>query len=190
MNMHQQNKVINKSNQKENKEKFIRYNWKIKAKQCRVIEENKQPIIMETKAAIEYAQEKDLDLVEVGYDYKTGISTAKICDYGKYIYELKRKEKLAKKQARANITEIKCLQIHLTTDTADLERIINQAKSFLENGNKVKLALRFRGRRELSNMDYAKDIMKKLLAHFEGLAILDSQPILNGKELSCVIRKI
>ena len=98
MNMHQQNKVINKSNQKENKEKFIRYNWKIKAKQCRVIEENKQPIIMETKAAIEYAQEKDLDLVEVGYDYKTGISTAKICDYGKYIYELKRKEKLAKKQ--------------------------------------------------------------------------------------------
>jgi translation initiation factor IF-3 len=184
-----QNNIGNKKDNKNNKEKFIRYNWKIKSKQCRVIEEGNKPIIMETQRAIEYAQNKNLDLVEIGYDSKTGISTTKVCEYGKYIYELKRREKIAKKQAKANISEIKCLQLHLTTDTADLDRLINQAKSFIEKGDRVKFSLRFRGKRELQNMDYAKTVMKNLLIHFEGIAILDSQPMLNGKELSCVIRR-
>ena len=179
----------NKQGQKDAKERFIRYNWKIKANQCRVLEDGKTPVMMNTRDAIDYAQEKNLDLVEVGYDPRSGISTAKICDYGKYIYDMKRREKQAKKQARANIAELKCLQMHLTTDTADFERMIKQAKTFLDEGNRVKLALRFRGRRELSNMDYAKTLMKNLLARFDGLAVLDSSPVLNGKELSCVIKK-
>jgi len=158
------------------REKFIRYNWKIKAERCRVLEDGKAPVVMSTRAAVEYALGMGLDLVEVGYDPRNGVSTAKICEYGKYVYEIKRREKQAKKLARANSTELKCLQMHLTTDTADYERM-------------VKLSLRFRGRRELSNMDYAKELMKKLLTRFDGLAVLDSKPTLNGKELSCVIRK-
>ena len=112
-----------------------------------------------------------------------------VVQYGKYMYEMKRREKQAKKQARANATELKCLQMHLTTDTADYERMVEQAKSFLDEGDKVKLSLRFRGRRELSNMNYAKELMKGLLSRFDGLAVLDSPPALNGKELSCIIRK-
>ena len=77
----------------------------------------------------------------------------------------------------------------MTTDTADYERMVEQAKSFLDEGDKVKLSLRFRGRRELSNMNYAKELMKGLLSRFDGLAVLDSPPALNGKELSCIIRK-
>ena len=175
--------------QKETREKFIRHNWKIKASQCRVIEEGRLPTIMNTRDAIEYAQGKGLDLVEVGYDPRSGVSTAKVCEYGKYVYEMKRREKQVKKQARANATELKCLQMHLTTDTADYERMIEQAKSFLNEGNRVKLSLRFRGRRELSNMDYAKELMKGLLLRFDGLAVLDSPPVMNGKELSCIIKK-
>lgn len=171
------------------REKFIRYNWKIKAEQCRVLEDGKAPVVMSTRAAVEYALGIGLDLVEVGYDPRNGVSTAKICEYGKYVYEIKRREKQAKKLARANSTELKCLQMHLTTDTADYERMVEQAKSFLGNGDRVKLSLRFRGRRELSNMDYAKELMKKLLTRFDGIAVLDSKPTLNGKELSCVIRK-
>lgn len=176
--------------QKDSKERFIRHNWKIKAKQCRVIEEGRPPAVMDTRAAVDYAQSKGLDLVEVGYDSKSGVSTAKICDYGKFIYDMKRREKAAKKQARANVANLKCLQMHLTTDTADFERMVKQAKKFLADGDRVKLALRFRGRCELSNMDYAKDLMKKLLTRFDGMAALDSPPTLNGKELSCIIRKI
>lgn len=171
------------------REKFIRYNWKIKAGQCRVIEDGKPPTIMNTRDAVEYAQSIGFDLVEVGYDPRSGVSTAKICEYGKYVYDIKRREKLAKKQARANTAELKCLQMHLTTDTADYERMVEQAKSFLAKGDRVKLSLRFRGRRELSNIGYAKELMKGLLSRFDGLAVLDSQPALNGKELSCIIRK-
>jgi len=178
----------NRSGQRD-KEKFIRHNWKIKASRCRVIEDGHAPVIMNTREAIDYAQDKGLDLVEVGYDVKSGISTAKICEYGKYIYDLKRREKQAKKQARANAIEIKCLQIHLTTDTADFERMVNQAKKFLSEGNNVKLALRFRGRREFSNMDYAKSIMTNLLSRFTDIAVVDSPLALNGKDLSCVIRR-
>lgn len=175
--------------QKDSKERFVRHNWKIKARQCRVIEEGRPPIVMDTRAAVEYAQSKGLDLVEVGYDPKAGVSTAKICEYGKFMYDMKRREKAAKKQARANTADLKCLQMHLTTDTADFERMVEQAKGFLSNGDRVKLSLRFRGRRELSNMEYAKDLMRGLLTRFDGLAVLDSPPTLNGKELSCVIRK-
>lgn len=171
------------------REKFIRYNWKIKAPQCRVIEEGRPPMVMDTRAAIDYAQGKGLDLVEVGYDPRSGVSTAKVCEYGKYVYDMKRREKQAKKQARANSADLKCLQMHLTTDTADLERMVGQAKTFLEGGDRVKLSLRFRGRRELANMGVAKETMKSLLSRFDGLAVLDSPPSLNGKELSCVIRK-
>lgn len=187
--MNMQNGRPNGPGQKDAKERFIRYNWKIKANQCRVLEEGRPPTVMNTRDAIAYAQDKGLDLVEVGYDPRQGISTAKVCDYGKYVYDMKRREKQAKKQARANATELKCLQMHLTTDTADFERMVKQAKSFLDEGAKVKLSLRFRGRRELSNMDYAKDLMKNLLCRFDGIAVLDSSPVLNGKELSCVIRK-
>ena len=55
--------------------------------------------------------------------------------------------KQAKKQARQNAPDLKCLQMHLTTDTADFERMVAQAKSFLADGDRVKLSLRFRGRR-------------------------------------------
>ena len=184
MNMQQE-----RPGQKDAREKFIRHNWKIKAAQCRVIEDGKLPAIMNTRDAIDYAQGKGLDLVEVGYDSRSGISTAKICEYGKYVYEMKRREKQAKKQARASAVKLKCLQMHLTTDTADYERIVEQAKAFLGEGNRVRLSLRFRGRRELSNMEYAKDIMKGLLSRFDGMAVMDSAPVLNGKELCCVIRK-
>lgn len=174
---------------KKQREKFVRTNWKIKAYECRLVEDGKEPRIIPTKQALEYAQSLGLDLVELGYDFRTGISTCRICDYGKYVYEQKQREKAAKKQARANQSDLKCLQMSLTTDTADLERMVARAKEFLEGGDRVKLSLRFRGRRELANADMGKDVMKRVLANFDGLAVLDSAPALNGKELSCILRK-
>lgn len=178
---------INRDNREKNK--FIRVNWKIKSASCRVLEDGQPSRIMNTRSAIEYAQSIGLDLVEVNFDRQNNMSTAKICDYGKYAYDEKRREKLAKKQARANKADLKCLQMSLTTDTADLERMISHAKEFLENGDKVKIALRFRNRRESSSVDLAKDMMKKVLSRFDGLAVLDSTPCIAGRELYCILRK-
>lgn len=175
--------------QKKDKDKFVRVNWKIKAYECRIIEEGQAPRVMKTKDALDYAQGLGLDIVEVGYDPRSGISTVKVCDWGKYQYEQKQREKAAKKAARAAQAELKCLQMSLTTDTADLNRMIERAKEFLSSGDRVKISLRFRGRREMANLGMAKDIMKSVLTNFDGIAVLDAQPTLNGKELSCILRK-
>lgn len=171
------------------KDKFVRVNWKIRNQYCRVIEEGRQPRIMPTKEAIEYAQDLGLDLIEIGYDKANNCSNCKVYDYGKYQYETKRREKMAKKQARAAVQEVKCLQISLTTDSADLERIVSHAKEFLAAGDKVKLSLRFRNRRESANVDLAKTVMKDVLTKFDGIALLDSPPSLAGRELACILRK-
>lgn len=171
------------------REKFVRTNWKIKACTCRLVEDGKQPRLMPTREAMDYARSLGLDLVELGYDYRNDTSTCRVCDYGKFVYEQKQKEKLARKQARANQVEVKTLQISLTTDTADLERVVSRAREFLDAGDKVRLTLRFRGRREIANVGMGKDVMKRMLVNFDDIAVLDSAPTLSGRELSCVLRR-
>lgn len=180
----------NTTDQKSKKfEHVVRINWNIKSSYCRVIEPDKPPKIMKLTDAVEYAESLGLDLIEIGYDKQNRCSNCKVCDYGKFVYEQKQREKQAKKNARANAVEIKNLQISLTTDTADLERIVAHAKEFLIAGDKVKLALRFRNRRESANLELAKTVLRGVIDRFSGLAMLDSAITLNGKELSCILRK-
>lgn len=174
---------------KTNKEKNIRTNYNIRTLYCRVIENGKVLDIMKTADAIKYAENLGLDLVEIGYDKINNCSNCKIYDYSKFRYEQKKKEKEVKKKARANKITVKSVQMTLTTDVADKERMIKHAKEFLENGDKVKIAIRFRNRREIENINLAKTIMKDVLNEFNGLAILDSVPNLNGKELACILKK-
>jgi len=168
----------------------MRVNWNIKNTICRVIEEGQAPRMMKTKEAIEYAENLGLDLIEIGYDRNNNCSNCKIADYSKWMYEQKKREKNAKKQARANKVDVKSVQFTLTTDVADKNRIISHAKQFLADGDKVKLSIRFRNRRETENISLATSLMKEVLQAFDKLAVLDSKPSMSGKELSCVIRKI
>lgn len=172
------------------KERMTRTNYNIKSSNCRIIEQGKTPYILKTLDAISYAQSLGLDLVEIGYDKKNNCSNCKVCDYSKFIYEQKKREKEAKKQARANKVDIKSVQLTLTTDIADKTRIINHAKEFLAAGDKVKISIRFKNHRERENSDLAKSLMKEVLTSFDGLAILDSAPGMNFKELFCIIRKV
>lgn len=170
-------------------ERHVRTNYSIRSQHCRIIEEGTTPRTLKTSDAIAYAERLGLDLVEFGYDKGNNCSICKVIDYSKFMYEQKKKEKLAKKQARANAVELKTLQFSLTTDFSDKQRIIEHAKEFLLNGDKVKLSIRFRNRRETANLSLAKDQMKEILASFDGIAMLDSSPALNGKELACILRK-
>lgn len=180
------------SNDGKNRKRFERVprvNWNIKSRQCRLIEEGRPPREMDTMQAIDYARNMGLDLVEVGFDKERRCSVCKICDYGKYVYEKKQREKQLKKQARANQVELKNLQISMGTDTADLNRIIDHAKQFLLDGNRVRIALRFRNRREQANMELAKNVLREAVSRFTGLAVLDSGIELSGRELSCILKK-
>ena len=185
MNKYEQN--AHRPNDK--KEKFVMTNYKIRNQYCRVIEDGKAPRIMKTSDAIAYAESLGLDLVEIGYDKVNACSNCKVLDYSKFMYEQKKREKIAKKKARANVAELKTLQFSITTDDGDKSRIISHAKEFLAAGNKVKLSIKFRNRREMANINMAKDLMKAILGNFDGLAVLDSSPSLSGKELACILRK-
>lgn len=163
-------------------------NYSIRGRTVRVIQDGCAPKVMKTDEAISTAQSNGLDLVQVAYDAANHIPVCKILDYGKFKYEQSKREKEAKKAARANAVEVKQVQFSITTDDNDKTRLIEQAKGFLEAGDKVKLTIRFRNRRESANLNFAKDVMKSLLALLDGYADLDSAPALSGRELSCLLR--
>lgn len=164
-------------------------NYSIRSQMVRLIAEDAPPKTILRDSAISYAKEQGLDLVQISYDKNARLPVCKLLDYGKYKYEQSKREKNLKKQSRANAVDVKTVQFSITTDDNDRERLISQAKSFLSKGDKVKLTIRFRNRRESANLDYAKNVMKSILNQFNSLAVLDSNPALSGRELACIIRK-
>ena len=104
--------------------------------------------------AMKLAREADLDLVKIAP--KAQPPVCKIIDYGKYKYELARKEKEAKKKQKT--VEVKEVRLSPNIDTNDLNTKMNNAKKFIGKGNKVKVTLRFRGR-EMAHMQQSKHIL-------------------------------
>ena len=101
-----------------------------------------------------------------------------------------KKQKDAKKQARENAVELKTVQFSIATDENDKARLVKQAKEFLSEGDAVKIAIRFRNKRESQNMEYAKQVLKSIVVEFEGLAILDQAPSVAGKMFSCTLKPL
>ena len=123
-------------------------NEQIRDKEVRLIGEDGQQLgIMSAKEAFKLALEAELDLVKIAPTAKPPV--CKIIDYGKYRYELARKEKEAKKKQK--VIEIKEVRLSPNIDTNDLNTKMGAARKFLEKGDKVKVTLRFRGR-EMAHM--------------------------------------
>ena len=113
-------------------------NGQIRDKEVRLIGENGEQLgIMSSKEAMRLAQEAELDLVKVAP--KAQPPVCKIIDYGKYRYELARKEKEAKKKQKT--VEIKEVRLSPNIDTNDLNTKVNNARKFVSKGNKVKVTL-------------------------------------------------
>ena len=131
-------------------------NGQIRDKEVRVISESGEQLgIMSSKRCHEDLRaEADLDLVKIAP--KAQPPVCKIIDYGKYKYELARKEKEAKKKQKT--VEVKEVRLSPNIDTNDLNTKVNNAKKFIGKGNKVKVTLRFRGR-EMAHMQQSKHIL-------------------------------
>ncbi len=120
-----------------------RINEKIKAQQVRVVDSNGEQIgIKPLPEALMLAQEEQLDLVEIAPQASPPV--CKLIDYGKYKYQLQKKEAEAKKNQTDNT--IKELKVRYCTDVGDLKTKLRHARNFLSDGNKVKFSMRFRGR--------------------------------------------
>ena len=124
-------------------------NEQIRDKEIRLIGSNGEQLgIMSARDAMKLAREAELDLVKIAPTAKPPV--CKIIDYGKYRYELARKEKEAKKKQKT--IDIKEVRLSPNIDTNDLNTKVNQARKFLSKGDKVKVTLRFRGR-ELAHVN-------------------------------------
>ena len=158
-------------------------NGQIRDKEVRVIAENGDQLgVMPVKEAMKLAQEAELDLVKIAP--KAQPPVCKIIDYGKYRYELARKEKEAKKKQKT--VEVKEVRISPNIDTNDLNTKVNNAKKFITKGNKVKVTLRFRGR-EMAHMQQSKHILDDFAEMLAEVAVVEKPAKLEGRSMSMVL---
>ena len=155
-------------------------NEQIRDKEVRLIgEDGEQLGIVPGKEALRMAQEAELDLVKIAPTAKPPV--CKIIDYGKYRYELARKEKEAKKKQK--VIEIKEVRLSPNIDTNDLNTKVGAARKFLEKGDKVKVTLRFRGR-EMAHTSIGEELLKKFGESCAEVATVEKNPKLDGRHMT------
>jgi translation initiation factor IF-3 len=158
-------------------------NEQIRDKEIRLIgEDGEQLGIMSVKDAMKLAKEAELDLVKIAPTAKPPV--CKIIDYGKYRYELARKEKEARKKQKT--VEIKEIRLSPNIDTNDLNTKVNMARKFLAKGDKVKITLRFRGR-EMAHMQSSKHILDDFAEKVSDIAVIEKPAKLEGKSIMMVL---
>lgn len=158
-------------------------NEQIRDKEVRLIgQDGEQLGIMSAREAYKLAQEADLDLVKIAPGAKPPV--CKIIDYGKYRYELARKEKEARKKQK--IVELKEVRLSPNIESNDLNTKTSAARKFIEKGNKVKVTLRFRGR-EMAHVQNSKHILDDFAEALADVAVVEKAPKLEGRSMSMVL---
>ena len=154
-------------------------NEQIRDREVRVIgEEGQQLGVMPPKEAMKLAKEANVDLVKIAPSANPPV--CKLVNYGKYRYELARKEKEAKKKQKT--IEIKEVRLSPNIDVNDLNTKNNAARKFIEKGNKVKVTLRFRGR-EMAHIDSSKHILEEFAEKLSDIAVVEKAPKLEGRSM-------
>ena len=158
-------------------------NEQIRDREIRLIGVNGEQLgIMSAKEAMKKAEEAELDLVKIAPTAKPPV--CKIIDYGKYRYELARKEKEAKKKQK--VVEVKEIRMSPNIESNDLNTKMNATKKFLEKGNKVKITLRFRGR-EMAHMQSSRHILDDFAKNLADVAVIEKAPKVEGRSISMVL---
>ena len=161
-------------------------NEQIRDKEIRLIgADGEQLGIMSAKDAMKLAREADVDLVKIAPSATPPV--CKLIDYGKYKYELIRKEKEAKKKQKT--IETKEVRLSPNIDVNDLNTKSNAARKFLEKGNKVKVTLRFRGR-EMAHQEIGRDMLAKFQDACADYGSVDKKPVLEGRQMTMFINPL
>jgi translation initiation factor IF-3 len=132
--------------------------------------------------ALEIAEQFKLDLVEVAPNAKPPV--CKIIDFGKFMYEKKKKEKEAKK--KQHTIQVKELRFRPQTDDHDLEFKTRHAREFLEGGDKVKATVQFRGR-DMLYTEQGKELLQNLAEELEDVSKVESNPTMEGRRMIMVL---
>lgn len=163
------------------KEESYRINYYIKLPTVRLVGENVENGVYETRIALKMAQEMELDLVEIS----NGI--CKIIDYKKFLYDKKKKEKEQQKKQKEKQSEVKEIRMTPNTDDHDFNFKLVHAKNFLKNGDKVLASVFFKGR-QISYKEQGEIILLRFAKDLDGIGIPEYLPKMEGKRMSMMIR--
>ncbi|MFA6322719.1 MAG: translation initiation factor IF-3 [Candidatus Buchananbacteria bacterium] len=180
-------RISHKKNKFQSNSKRHKTNQFIHSEQVRLIDENGENIgVIDTIQALEMAQERGLDLVEVSPLANPPV--AKIVDYSKLKYEEEKERR--KEKAKQKKVEVKGIRLSLRISEHDIDVRVNQAQKFIEEGDKVKIDMQLRGR-EMQRKDLAKEIMNKFVASINALVPVATEAPLSimGGRLSTIITK-
>ncbi|HJN01194.1 MAG: translation initiation factor IF-3 [Gammaproteobacteria bacterium] len=163
--------------------KRIRKNGQIRASEIRLIdEEGNQLGILPINEAIEMAAAKGLDVVEVSPNTEPPV--CKILDHGKYLFEQKKKSQGAKKKQKT--IQVKEIKFRPLIEKGDYEVKVNKIRDFIDQGNKVKISLRYRGR-EMRHVELGHDLLKRVLTDIEEVSSVEQEVQFEGRQLITVV---
>ena len=162
---------------------FIRINERIRAREIRVIDENGVQLgILQPFEALKIARERGLDLVEVSPNAVPPV--CRIQDYGRYLYEKEKSERAARKKQK--VITIKEVKFSVTVDEHDYQTKKNQAVRFLNDGDKVKASLRFRGR-QMAHRELGYKIINRLIQDIGESGVVEFMPRMEGTILHAIL---
>ena len=163
-----------------------RINHEIKVPEVRLIDADNKPIGIRSRAeALSIAELRNLDLVEIAPTAKPPV--CKLIDYGKFLYEQQKKEKTQKKnQKKPDKVETKEIRFTPNTGDHDFNFKLKHARGFIEDGNKVKASVMFRGR-ELAHSDIGRDLLLKFIEEMSDIAKVDNPLSNEGRSISVTL---
>jgi translation initiation factor IF-3 len=164
----------------------LRINEMIRIPQVRVVDEDGSQLgVMPTRQALVMAQERGLDLVEVAP--MAAPPVVRFLDFGQYKYELTKREKEAKRKQRA--VEFKEVRLTPKIGSGDFETKLHRAIEFLEDGDRVKVTVRFRGR-ELTHPEIGRSLLAKFGDLVKDHGVIDRTPVLEGKSMFMTLASV
>jgi translation initiation factor IF-3 len=163
-------------------EKGLRINEHIRVREVRLIKDDGEQRVLSTHEALLLAREQGLDLVEVAPNGAPPV--VKIMNYGKFKFENDKKNRESKKKQK--LIKLKEIRMQPKIDDHDLDFKSKHVREFLNEGNKVKVTIRFRGR-ELAHTELGKVVLDDVLARIEGEYVLDKPPTMEGKFMSMIL---
>lgn len=159
--------------------KELQINEEIRDKELRVISSDGEQLgIMSASEALRLAEERDLDLVKISPQAKPPV--CKIMDYGKYRFDMAKREKEARKNQR--VVDIKEVRLSVNIDTHDFDTKVGHAKRFIAGGDKVKVSIRFRGR-EMAHTNLGIEIMERFAQACAETASVEKAAKLEGRQM-------
>lgn len=175
--------MIRRGRQEQQTQKFYRINQRINAPQIRVLDtDGKQIGVLTRIEALNLAQSQELDLVEIAPMAKPPV--AKIVNFKKFLYQQEKKKKEEKRKAK--ISETKEIRLGPFMSDNDLQVRIKRGREFIENGDKLRLVVKFKGR-QITRPEFGRKVLNSFIEALSDISKVDREPHFEGRQMIAVL---